>query len=127
MIFLFRYLSHLFITDDNMNDMESQRNISEFILLGLSSDQNIQTFCFVLFSFCYIGLLIGNFLILISIKCSPLFQKPMYYFLNHLSSMDICYTSSVTPKLIGDLLVERKTISYGNCMFYRFFPCISLG
>uniref|UniRef100_A0A4X1VDP9 G-protein coupled receptors family 1 profile domain-containing protein n=1 Tax=Sus scrofa TaxID=9823 RepID=A0A4X1VDP9_PIG len=100
--------------------MESQRNISEFILLGLSSDQNIQTFCFVLFSFCYIVLLIGNFLILISIKCSPLFQKPMYYFLNHLSSMDICYTSSVTPKLIGDLLMERKTISYGNCMLHVF-------
>uniref|UniRef100_A0A8D1TAV6 Olfactory receptor n=1 Tax=Sus scrofa TaxID=9823 RepID=A0A8D1TAV6_PIG len=100
--------------------MESQSNVSEFILVGLSSDQNIQTFCFVLFSFCYIGLLIGNFLVLISIKCSPLFQQPMYYFLSHLSSMDICYTSSITPKLIGDLLVERKTISYGNCMLQVF-------
>ncbi|MXQ94603.1 hypothetical protein E5288_WYG010053 [Bos mutus] len=40
----------------------------------------------------------------------------MYYFLSYLSLIDICYTSSVTPKLIGDLLVERKTISYGDCM-----------
>jgi olfactory receptor len=34
--------------------------------------------------------------------------------------MDICYTSCVTPKLIGDLLAERKTISYTNCMLQVF-------
>ncbi|XP_006214184.1 olfactory receptor 4P4-like [Vicugna pacos] len=100
--------------------MESQSNVSEFILLGLSSDQNVQTSCFVLFLLCYVALLVGNLLILISIWCSPLFHQPMYYFLSHLSSMDICYTSSVTPKLIGDLLVGRKTISYGNCMLQVF-------
>ncbi|KFO36349.1 Olfactory receptor 4P4 [Fukomys damarensis] len=39
----------------------------------------------------------------------------MYYFLSHLSSTDIWYTSCVTPKLIGDL-VQRKSISYRNYM-----------
>ncbi|XP_006877638.1 PREDICTED: olfactory receptor 4P4-like [Chrysochloris asiatica] len=96
--------------------MEIQRNISEFILLGLSHDPTIQLFCFVLFLFCYISLLVGNLLILISIQCSSLFHQPMYYFLSHLSSMDILYTSSVTPKLIGDLLVKIKSISFGSCM-----------
>ncbi|XP_037659212.1 olfactory receptor 4P4-like [Choloepus didactylus] len=100
--------------------MESHSNISEFILLGLSYDQDIQTFCFVLFLFCYISILVGNLLIFVSIQCSSLFHQPMYYFLTHLSCMDICYTSSVTPKLIGDLLVETKTISYSNCMLQVF-------
>ncbi|XP_004443540.1 PREDICTED: olfactory receptor 4P4-like [Ceratotherium simum simum] len=100
--------------------MEIQRNISEFILLGLSHGQTIQIFCFVLFLFCYVALLVGNFLILISIRCSPLHNQPMYYFLSHLSFIDICYTPTVTPKLIADLLGERKTISYGNCMLYVF-------
>ncbi|XP_044116217.1 olfactory receptor 4P4-like [Neovison vison] len=100
--------------------MEKQRNISEFILLGLSYDQNMQIFCCVLFLFCYVALLAGNLLILVSIRCSPLFHQPMYYFLSHLSSMDICYTSTVTPKFIGDLLRGTKTISYGNCMFQVF-------
>ncbi|XP_062951076.1 olfactory receptor 4P4-like [Cynocephalus volans] len=95
-------------------------NNSEFILLGLSDDWNTQIFCFVLFLFCYVSLLVGNILILVSILCSPLFYQPMYYFLSHLSSMDICYTSTVTPKLIGDLLEGTKTISYGNCMFQVF-------
>ncbi|KAM6158346.1 olfactory receptor 4P4-like [Rhynchocyon petersi] len=101
--------------------MESQRNISEFILIGLSYDQNTQILCFVFFLFCYVALLVGNFLIFVSIQCSSLFYQPMYYFLSHLSSMDICYTSCVTPKLIADLLVETKTISYASCMLQIFF------
>ncbi|KAM6158343.1 olfactory receptor 4P4-like [Rhynchocyon petersi] len=100
--------------------MESQKNISEFILLGLSYDKNTQTFCFVLFLFCYISLLLGNFLILISILGSHLCQQPMYYFLSHLAFLDICYTSSVTPKLISDLLLETRSISYSNCMLQVF-------
>ncbi|XP_004708538.1 olfactory receptor 4P4-like [Echinops telfairi] len=100
--------------------MEIQRNISEFILLGLSYDKNIQIFCFVLFLFCYPALLFGNLLILISILSSSLFYQPMYYFLSHLASLDICYTSSVTPKLITDLLFGTKSISYCNCMLQVF-------
>ncbi|XP_008825907.1 LOW QUALITY PROTEIN: olfactory receptor 4P4-like [Nannospalax galili] len=100
--------------------MTCQKNISEFILMGLSSSQSIQAFCFMFFLFCYLAILSGNLLILISIRYSSLFNQPMYYFLSHLSSMDICYTSCVTPKLIGDLLVGRKTISYANCMLQVF-------
>ncbi|NP_001000645.1 olfactory receptor Olr636 [Rattus norvegicus] len=96
--------------------MECKRNISEFLLIGLSSKQNIEVFCFLFFSFCYLAILSGNLMILISVRCSSLFNQPMYYFLSHLSSMDICYTSCVTPKLIGDLLVRRKYISYTICM-----------
>ncbi|XP_042531582.1 olfactory receptor 4P4-like [Dipodomys spectabilis] len=110
--------------------MENQRNISGFILLGLSDDKNIQMFCFVLFLFCFVALLVGNILILISIFCSPLSQQPMYYFLCHLSFMDICYTSSVTPKLIDGLLEGTKTISYVYCMLQvftmHFFGCIEI-
>ncbi|XP_021012396.1 olfactory receptor 4P4-like [Mus caroli] len=100
--------------------MECKRNISEFLLRGLSSKKNIDVFCFLFFSFCYLAILCGNLLILISIRCSSLFNQPMYYFLSHLSSMDIFYTSCVTPKLIGDLLVRRKYISYTNCMLQVF-------
>ncbi|XP_008825932.1 olfactory receptor 4P4-like [Nannospalax galili] len=100
--------------------MECQRNTSEFILMGLSSNPSIQVFCFVFFLFCYLAILSGNLLILISIRYSSLLNQPMYYFLSHLSSMDICYTSCVTPKLIGDLLVGSKTISYTNCMLQVF-------
>ncbi|XP_001372754.4 olfactory receptor 4P4-like [Monodelphis domestica] len=100
--------------------MEAKGNVTQFILFGLSYDQNIQIFCFFLFLFCYISLILGNLLILISIRCSHLFHQPMYYFLSHLSSMDIYYTSTVTPKLIADSLTVIKTISYDYCMFQVF-------
>ncbi|XP_001372833.2 olfactory receptor 4P4-like [Monodelphis domestica] len=100
--------------------MEAKGNVTQFILFGLSYDPNIQIFCFFLFLFCYISLILGNLLIFISIHCSHLFYQPMYYFLSHLSSIDIYFTSTVTPKLITDLLTEKKIISYGYCMFQVF-------
>ncbi|XP_043829189.1 olfactory receptor 4P4-like [Dromiciops gliroides] len=100
--------------------MGAENNVTEFVLFGLSYDQHIPMFSFIFFLFCYISLLIGNLVILISIHCSHLFHQPMYYFLSHLSSMDIYSTLSITPKLIGDLLTERKTISYGYCMLQSF-------
>ncbi|XP_014446839.1 LOW QUALITY PROTEIN: olfactory receptor 4P4-like [Tupaia chinensis] len=103
-----------------MQHTDSQRNISEFILLGLFSVRNLQIFCFMFFLLCYVAILVGNLLILISIRCSALFNQPMYYFLSHLSSMYICYTSCMTPKLIGDLLTGRKMISYNDCMLQVF-------
>ena len=45
----------------------------------------------------------GNFIISLTITCSHLMQQLMYYFLCHLSLMDVCYTSMVVPRLIRDL------------------------
>uniref|UniRef100_A0A452UU12 Olfactory receptor n=1 Tax=Ursus maritimus TaxID=29073 RepID=A0A452UU12_URSMA len=95
-------------------------NVTVFILLGLSQNKSIEILCFVLFLFCYIAIWVGNLLIMISITCSPLMNQPMYFFLNCLSLSDLCYTSTVTPKLMTDLLAERKTISYSNCMTQLF-------
>ncbi|XP_044116220.1 olfactory receptor 4P4-like [Neovison vison] len=100
--------------------METKNNVTVFILLGLSQNKNIEILCFVLFLFCYIAIWVGNLLIIISITCSPLMNQPMYFFLNCLSLSDLCYTSTVTPKLMADLLAERKTISYSNCMTQLF-------
>ncbi|XP_077008011.1 olfactory receptor 4P4-like [Tamandua tetradactyla] len=96
-------------------------NITEFILLGLFSDEDVKATCFVLFSLCYIAILFGNLLILLTIRGSHLSEQPMYFFLSILSFMDVCFTSTVAPKLITDLLVQWKTISYSSCMAQMFF------
>ncbi|XP_044537241.1 olfactory receptor 4P4-like [Gracilinanus agilis] len=100
--------------------MKNWNNITEFVLLGLSQNNEVQILCFILFSFCYVVLLMGNLIIMISILCSKLIDQPMYYFLTYLSLVDVCYTSTVTPKLISDLLVEKKIISYNNCLIQVF-------
>ncbi|XP_016082696.2 olfactory receptor 4P4-like [Ornithorhynchus anatinus] len=100
--------------------MENRNNVTEFVLLGLSSDRNLQIFCFGLFLSCYVTILLGNLVILITVRGSSLIKQPMYFFLSHLSLMDVCYTSTVTPKLVRDLLSEKKTISFGHCMMQLF-------
>ncbi|XP_038619663.1 olfactory receptor 4P4-like, partial [Tachyglossus aculeatus] len=100
--------------------MENRNNVTEFVLLGLSSDRNLQIFFVGLFLSCYIAILIGNLIILITVRGSSLIKQPMYFFLCHLSLMDVCFTSTVTPKLVRDLLSEKKTISFGHCMIQLF-------
>ncbi|XP_021540497.1 olfactory receptor 4P4-like [Neomonachus schauinslandi] len=95
-------------------------NITEFILLGLFSDEDEKVACFVVFSFCYIAILSGNLFILLTIRGSRLREQPMYFFLSYLSFMDVCFTSTVAPKLITDLLTQRKTISYNSCIAQMF-------
>lgn len=96
-------------------------NITEFILLGLFSDEDEKVACFVVFSLCYIAILFGNLLILLTIRGSCLREQPRYFFLSYLSFMDVCFTSTVAPKLITDLLAQQKTISYNSCIAQMFF------
>ncbi|XP_057582411.1 olfactory receptor 4P4-like [Hippopotamus amphibius kiboko] len=104
------------------------KNVTEFVLLGLFSDENVKVACSVLFSLCYIAILSGNLLILLTIRGSRLGEQPMYFFLSYFSCMDVCLTSTVAPKLITDLLAQQKTISYNSClaqMFYAHFSGVT--
>ncbi|XP_038620854.1 olfactory receptor 4P4-like [Tachyglossus aculeatus] len=100
--------------------MGNQNNISEFILLGLSPNPTVQVICFGLFLLLYIGVMMGNLLILLTIRFSHLINQPMYFFLSYLSLVDLCYTSTISPKLIADLMVQRRTISFPTCMTQLF-------
>nr|XP_027792497.1 olfactory receptor 4P4-like [Marmota flaviventris] len=97
--------------------MEKSNNLTVFILLGLSHNKNMEVLCFVLFLLCYLAIWMGNVLVIVSITCSQLISQPMYFFL-WLS--DLCYTSTVTPKLMTGLLAEQKIISYNYCMEQLF-------
>ncbi|XP_070343403.1 olfactory receptor 4P4-like [Equus asinus] len=92
------------------------QNITEFVFLGLWDNKQIELLFFFLFLLCYMG----SSTILLTIACSHLIQQPMYYFLCHLSLMDLCYTSTVIPRLIRDLAAVRKNISCNNCMTQLF-------
>ncbi|XP_067388076.1 olfactory receptor 4S2-like [Emydura macquarii macquarii] len=100
--------------------MELAYNVTEFILIGLIQDQKIQQVCFVLFLLFYLVIMLGNLLIIVTIKCSERLNSPMYFFLSYLSFVDICYSTVTAPKLIVDFLVEKKTISFIGCIAQLF-------
>ncbi|XP_062053962.1 olfactory receptor 4C13-like [Lepus europaeus] len=103
-----------------MEYMGNRNNVTEFILLGLTENPNMQKIIFFVFLFIYIISMVGNVLIVVTITASPLLRSPMYFFLACLSFIDACYSSVNAPKLITDSLHENKTIMFNGCMTQVF-------
>uniref|UniRef100_A0A8C6G5D9 Olfactory receptor n=1 Tax=Mus spicilegus TaxID=10103 RepID=A0A8C6G5D9_MUSSI len=96
--------------------MENKRNVTEFILIGLTQNPQMQKVVFVTFLVLYMITISGNLLIVVTVINSQALNSPMYFFLSHLSLIDTIYTSSSAPKLIADSLQENKVISFNGCM-----------
>ncbi|XP_008271482.3 olfactory receptor 5B17-like [Oryctolagus cuniculus] len=101
--------------------MENNTEISEFILLGLTSVPELQVPLFIMFTAVYLLTLIGNLGMIMLILLDSHLHTPMYFFLSNLSLLDFCYSSTVTPKMLVGLLVEDNVISYSACATQMFF------
>ncbi|NXD88168.1 OR4S2 protein, partial [Halcyon senegalensis] len=110
--------------------MENKNNVTEFVLHGLTQDKTVAKVCFSIFLAFYVTIILGNLLIIITIKTMEQLNSPMYFFLSYLSFLDICYSTITAPKLIHDLLVEKKTISFVGCIAQlfagHFFGCTEI-
>ncbi|XP_057633040.1 olfactory receptor 4C15-like [Chionomys nivalis] len=101
--------------------MQNQSIVTEFILLGLSQNAEVEKILFVVFLMIYLATLWGNMIIVVTIIYSPaLLVSPMYFFLIFLSLLDACTSSTVTPKMMVDFFYERKTTSFECCMTQLF-------
>uniref|UniRef100_A0A8D0TAR7 G-protein coupled receptors family 1 profile domain-containing protein n=1 Tax=Sus scrofa TaxID=9823 RepID=A0A8D0TAR7_PIG len=94
--------------------------VTEFVLLGFSGSQELQSFLLFIFSLLYLAILLGNFLIILTVTSDSRLHTPMYFLLANLSFIDICVASFATPKMIADFLVERKTTSLEACLAQIF-------
>ncbi|KAM5184382.1 olfactory receptor 4B1 [Callospermophilus lateralis] len=101
--------------------MASANNVTELIITGLFRDPEVQRVCFVLFLPVYLATVVGNGLIVVTVSVSKSLRSPMYFFLGYLSLVEICYSSTVVPKFITDLLAKVKTISLRGCLAQIFF------
>ncbi|NXM76021.1 O12D1 protein, partial [Serilophus lunatus] len=77
----------------------NQTQVTEFMLLGFS---HVRPFFFALFLAIYVATLLGNSAILILMSLDPHFHSPMYFFLSHLSCLDLCYSSVTVPKILAN-------------------------
>ena len=108
-------------------DLRNHSTVTEFILLGLSANPHIQALLFVLFLGIYLLTIMGNLMLLLVIKAESHLQTPMYFFLSHLSFVDICFSSVTVPKMLENLLSRRKTISVEGCLAQVFFVFVAAG
>uniref|UniRef100_A0A8D1JWB0 Olfactory receptor n=1 Tax=Sus scrofa TaxID=9823 RepID=A0A8D1JWB0_PIG len=100
--------------------MEPRKNETFFILLGLTQNPKEQKVLFVIFLLFYILTVVGNLLIVVTITVNKTLNSPMYFFLASLSSIDLIYSSSISPRLISDLFFGYNTISFESCMTQLF-------
>ncbi|KAM7150031.1 olfactory receptor 13A1-like [Macrochelys suwanniensis] len=100
--------------------------VTEFIMQGLFDHPHHQGLFFGLFLCLYTAVVTGNSLIIVAIVIHPPLHTPMYFFIANLALVDILCTSSVLPKMLENLMQEKKTISFGGCITQLFVFTSSL-
>ncbi|CAH2224620.1 olfactory receptor 1020-like [Pelobates cultripes] len=53
---------------------------------------------------------------MVTIMAASNLNTPMYFFLYNLSFLDLCYSTIITPKMLANLLSDKKTITYPQCI-----------
>ncbi|XP_030042382.1 olfactory receptor 11H6-like [Microcaecilia unicolor] len=101
----------------------NQTEVKEFILHGLSNNQEDQAVLFTLFLVVYALTLVGNTMIIVVVYSDLRLRKPMYILLSNLSFAEIWYTTSTVPNMLYSFVSKSKAISFNGCFlqFYFFF------
>ncbi|XP_062950162.1 olfactory receptor 5D18-like [Cynocephalus volans] len=102
---------------------DGNKSGATFMLLGFSDSPQLQVPLFLIFLAIYSVTVVGNLGMIIIIKTNPKLHTPMYFFLSHLSIVDFCYSSTVAPKTLMNLVVKDRTISFSGCAVQFFFFC----
>ncbi|XP_043849596.1 olfactory receptor 8D2-like [Dromiciops gliroides] len=95
--------------------------VMKFILAGLTDKPELQLPLFLLFLGIYVVTVVGNLGMILLIAISSQLHSPMYYFLSHLSFIDLCYSSVITPKMLVNFVSEKNVISFLECMTQLYF------
>ncbi|XP_057564338.1 olfactory receptor-like protein OLF4 [Hippopotamus amphibius kiboko] len=106
------------------------RNITgnpELILQGLSEEPELQPLIFGLFLPMYLISVLGNLLIILAVSSHSHLHTPMYFFLSNLSFVDICFTSTTIPKMLWNIQMQSKIITYEGCIIQIYFFMLFAG
>ncbi|KAM6155667.1 olfactory receptor 1F1-like [Rhynchocyon petersi] len=102
----------------------NQSSVSEFLLLGLSTQPQQQQLLFVLFLSMYLATVLGNLLIVLAISTDSRLHTPMYFFLSNLSFVDICFSSTTVPKMLANHIHGSQAISFPGCFMQMYFVIV---
>ncbi|XP_041432249.1 olfactory receptor 1G1-like [Xenopus laevis] len=105
--------------------MENQTIVNMLVLTGLLDLPSLQFPLFLVFLLIYLMTLTGNLLILFLIITDSHLHTPMYFFLGTLACLDMSYSSVTVPRMLFDLLTQKRVISVTACItqiyFFLFF------
>lgn len=119
---------NFFISVGNLGFMaENGTVVTEFILTTLQLWAELQTGLFFVFLVLYLITIGGNLGMIVLIQSDRRLQTSMYFFLSHLSFLDICYSSVIVPQLLETLGTDKMVITFERCttQFFFFTLCAS--
>ncbi|XP_060111186.1 olfactory receptor 6C4-like [Heteronotia binoei] len=97
--------------------MENQTITREFILLGFGDLQEfLQILLFFLFFIIYVMTISGNILIILLVVTDPHLHTSMYFFLGNLSFLEVCYTSTIWPRMLASFVTGNRAVPVHACI-----------
>ncbi|XP_012516215.1 PREDICTED: olfactory receptor 143-like [Propithecus coquereli] len=103
--------------------VENDSSVTEFILMGLTDQPELQLPLFFLLWVNYMVTVVGNLSLINLICLNSHLHTPMYFFIFNLSFIDLCYSFVLTPKMLVSFISERNIISFTGCMTQLFLFC----
>ncbi|XP_042303564.1 olfactory receptor 10Q1-like [Sceloporus undulatus] len=104
----------------------SANTTNDFIMLGFSNLPQYEIFLFWVFLAMHLVTLSGHLTIVVVTLVEPTLHTPMYFFLRNLSSIEICYTLVIVPKMLANFLAKSRKVSLPECAVQMYF-FIALG
>ncbi|XP_075404220.1 olfactory receptor 9I1-like [Tenrec ecaudatus] len=95
--------------------------VTEFVLMGFQLRPELQMGLFFVFLIVYLFTIVGNLGMILLVQSDTYLQTPMYFFLSHLSFLDICYSTVIIPQLLKTLGAEKTVITFECCATQFFF------
>ncbi|EHB15473.1 Olfactory receptor 19, partial [Heterocephalus glaber] len=102
-------------------EQENETQIYKIFLLGISENSTLQPFLFGLFLFMYLVTVLGSSVIILDTISDSHLHTPMYFFLSNLSLADISFTSTSIPKMLVNIQIHSKVITYEGCITQVYF------
>ncbi|XP_057343925.1 olfactory receptor 6C76 [Manis pentadactyla] len=101
--------------------MRNRTSVTNFILLGLTNNPEVQVVIFLFLFFTYVLSVTGNLTIIVLTLLDSHLKTPMYFFLRNFSFLEISFTSVCNPRFLISILTGDKSISYNACAAQLFF------
>uniref|UniRef100_A0A4X1T0G2 Olfactory receptor n=1 Tax=Sus scrofa TaxID=9823 RepID=A0A4X1T0G2_PIG len=114
-------LSVRFVKNQPPEKMRNRTSVTEFILLGLTDNPELQAVIFFFLLLTYVLSVTGNLTIIVLTLLHSHLKTPMYFFLRNFSFLEISFTSVCNPRFLVSILTGDKSISYNACAAQLFF------
>ena len=107
--------------------LKNYSSTTEFYLLGFPGSKELRDILFAPFFSFYLVTMVGNILIIVVVCVDKRLQTPLYFFLGHLSVLEMLTTTVTVPLMLwGLLLPGMQAISLTACCV-QLYLYLSLG